>query len=102
VVNKNNNLANPGRPYGAVWFALLSVAWLQFSIAAHQFDHAAGTADAPCDVCVQLERTDDFVSDGPAVVLLLASSDSLFEKFASTEVAENAIAGFSPRAPPFI
>jgi len=102
VVNKNNNLAKSGRPYGAVWFALLSVAWLQFSIAAHQFDHTAGTADAPCDVCVQLERTDDFVSDGPAVPQSLARSDSLFEGLAGTDVAGKSIAGFNPRAPPFI
>lgn len=102
MANKNNNIAKRGRPYGAVWFALLSVAWLQFSIAAHQFDHAAGTADAPCDVCVQLERTDDFISDGPAVPHSLASSDSLYVELAGTEVAQNSITGFNPRAPPFI
>ena len=44
------------------WLALLSLALLQFSLASHQYDHAADHLAESCDVCVQLERLDDSAS----------------------------------------
>ena len=42
MLRKNNNLADRHHQRGAISFALLSVAWLQLTIAVHQFEHVAG------------------------------------------------------------
>jgi hypothetical protein len=47
----------------ASWLALLSLAWLQVSLASHQFDHVAAYPADTCHVCVQLDRIDDVVVD---------------------------------------
>lgn len=49
----------------ASWLALIPVAWLQLSLAGHQFDHVAPFSTDTCHVCVQLDRIDDVSADQP-------------------------------------
>ena len=60
---KNNNLAPAAQRRGAFWLALLSVAWMQVSFAAHQFDHSGDLLfDDSCHACSHLDRVDDLVA----------------------------------------
>ena len=68
-MRKNNKSANPGQRRLALWLALLPVAWLQLSLASHQFDHVAGDSADYCHVCVQLDRLDDAVAEQPAAAM---------------------------------
>ena len=60
--NRDNEYAKRRLKAGS-WLALLSLALLQFSLASHQFDHPAGDLAESCDICVQLERFDDVLTD---------------------------------------
>ena len=81
-------------------FALLSVAMLQLTIAAHQFEHSAAYVDDSCHVCIQLDRIDDAVSGDPAPVAApaVAHGGSLEPK--AGLVSRMLIRGFDSRAPP--
>ena len=41
---------------------LLSLAWMQFAFASHQFEHDTQSVAETCEVCVHLDRLDDSVS----------------------------------------
>ena len=78
MVNKNNNLATAKRRRGGIWFALLSVAWLQVSLAAHQFDHSADfLLEDSCHACSHLDRVDDLVADPSASDFAIPQADDL-------------------------
>ena len=42
---------------------LATMAWLQLSIAEHQFDHEFGETGQYCETCAQFDRLDDVVVD---------------------------------------
>ena len=56
---KNNNGFNLRLLRCAAWLPLLTVAWLQLTLASHHFDHVAEYFSDSCHVCVQLDRIDD-------------------------------------------
>lgn len=60
--NNNNSPFDERRLRRAAWLGLVSLAWLQLTLASHQFDHVAYLADT-CHVCVQLDRIDDAAVD---------------------------------------
>ena len=68
VTYKSNNIADTRRLRKASWLALVSLAWLQLTLASHQFDHVAEYFDDSCHVCVQLDRTDDAGVDHAAFI----------------------------------
>lgn len=84
----------------ASWFALLSLAWLQVSLASHQFDHVAVYSTDTCHVCVQLDRIDDVAADHPD------SLSDRFDRYAEPRQSTAAfvdpafVRHFESRAPP--
>lgn len=58
LTKKNNNMATPMLRLPNAWIALLPIAWLQLTVAVHQFDHVASYVEGPCHVCIQLDRID--------------------------------------------
>ncbi|MBT8077490.1 MAG: hypothetical protein KJO31_02895 [Gammaproteobacteria bacterium] len=46
--------------------ALFALAWIQVSVAAHQFEHIAGEASDVCGVCLQLEQADEQLHGEPS------------------------------------
>ena len=101
LTSKNNNLMNSDFRQPAAWIALLAIAWLQLSLAVHQFDHVAEYVEGSCGVCVQLDRVD-------AVLGHAADGQQLPEfglpDFDTPELSASrgAIHGFNSRAPPLI
>ena len=73
---KNNTLAVAQRWRGAFWLALLSIAWLQVSFAAHQFDHSADVVfEDTCHACSHLDRLNDALPTASAPPVLPRSAD---------------------------
>lgn len=101
MVNKNNTPVDRYERRGAVWLALLAVAWLQLAVAVHQFDHAAEYLGETCSVCVQLDRTNDATVDHSVPDTLRVASTSRARESASSSVAAPFVPGFRSRAPPF-
>ena len=95
-----NTFDDNGRRRGTVWFALLSVAWLQLSSAAHAQDHVVEQVGDSCQVCLQLDRADDAAADHASATAIapgLASRVVL----PAAEAAECAVVReFDARAPP--
>ena len=81
-------------------FALLSVAWLQLTIAVHQFEHVAGYVDESCHVCVQLDRVDDAVSGDTAPAPAPAMIHRGNVQPEAGRASRTIIRGFDSRAPP--
>ena len=100
VSHENNNLANPTQRRAALWFALLSVAWLQLAVAIHQFDHVAEYVDDSCQVCIQLDRADDAVANHASSTAIEASVDAPAWQAPAGIVVRALIRGFDARAPP--
>ena len=86
----------------ATWLALVSLAWLQLSLASHQFQHVAAYFADSCDVCVQLDRTDD----GPVGQSVLAAAQiGAAEPVGlspTTIIRQSVPRHFDSRAPPHI
>ena len=85
---------------GTVWFALLSVAWLQLSVAVHQFDHVADYVEETCKVCTQFDRIDDAVVDDAASTAITLFEDILAARAPTDFAGRTFIRGFDSRAPP--
>lgn len=100
MLRSNNNLSDPLKRRGSVWFALLSVAWLQLSVAVHQFDHVADYVDETCKVCTQFDRIDDAVVDHSAFAAITPLKDFLTAKAPTDIAGRTFIRGFDSRAPP--
>ena len=81
------------------WIALLPIAWLQLSIATHQFDHVADYIEDRCHVCVQLERVGAAV-DEAAVRAPLPTVDVPWSKAPAKPVNGEILRNFDSRAPP--
>ncbi|MDG2376085.1 MAG: hypothetical protein P8M18_07015 [Woeseiaceae bacterium] len=54
----------------ATWLSMLMLAWLQLTMASHQFDHVADYFSDSCHVCAQLDRVDEGVYDHAAQALV--------------------------------
>ena len=85
---------------GAIRFALLSVAWLQLTIAVHQFEHVAGYVDDSCHVCVQLDRIDDALTGGAVPVAASATAQGGNLQLPAGFVSHTLTRSFDSRAPP--
>ena len=99
LINKNNSLATSFLRRRVSWIALLPIAWLQFTIAVHQFDHVAGYVEDSCQVCVQLDRVDAAVDDA-AEQAPLVSIDALSATAPAATVNRDFFRIFDSRAPP--
>ena len=55
------------KPRRFALLALLAIAWMQLSVAVHQFDHSTHAGTEACTVCIQLDRLDDVTVQGEAV-----------------------------------
>ena len=53
------------RKIASVSLLLATLAWVQLSIAEHQFDHALNDTADYCDTCAKFDRLDDAVADEP-------------------------------------
>jgi hypothetical protein len=100
VAQQNNRTPGPNRLRKASWLALLSLAWLQLSLASHQFDHVVTYLADTCHVCVQLDRADDVAADQPMAVAVPFGAPVYAERL-TVNVADAAdVRQFDPRAPP--
>lgn len=66
---KSNILTSPRRLQRTTWLSLVALAWLQLTMANHQFDHVADYFSDSCHVCAQLDRVDEVVNDHAAETL---------------------------------
>lgn len=100
VPTKNNNRVHPRRLRKAAWLVLASLAWMPLAIAGHQFEHVDATFADTCEVCVQLDRSDDAVAeDRVSAAIPAAAGDRLPAPPADLEFQAFAC-GFDSRAPP--
>ena len=102
MLHKNNNLCENGPRRSAVWLALLSVAWLQLSSAAHELDHVAEQIGESCQVCLQLDRVDDVAADHSAAATLVPLFAAEILRPETEFSGQLFLLGFDPRAPPQI
>ncbi len=100
MINKGNNLSSFDLRRRAAWFAVLPIALLQLSIAAHQFDHVAEYVDEPCYVCVQIDRLDDVAADQSITTPVPLAIDRSASPASESAGSPAIIGGFDPRAPP--
>ena len=86
----------------ATWLALISLAWLQLSIASHPFQHVAAYFADSCDVCAQLDRADD----GPVGQSVPAAAQigavALVGRSPTTIIRQSVPRHFDSRAPPHL
>ena len=101
LTGKNNNLVYSRLRQTAAWTALLAIAWLQLSIAVHQFDHVADYVDDTCHVCIQLDRVDAVVGHAPDGLQVPDFSLPDFDA-PGLFARRAAFQGFKSRAPPRI
>ena len=101
LINKNNSLAISFLRRRVSWIALLPIAWLQLTIAVHQFDHVAGYVEDSCHVCVQLDRVDAAV-DHAAERAPLPSIDFHWSAVPAATVVRDVYRNFDSRAPPLL
>jgi hypothetical protein len=86
---------------GAFWLALLSMAWLQVSMAAHQFDHSIDfVLGDSCPVCSQLDRAGDLIVDMPASDVASPQFDAANSSQAVSVVHRATIRRYDSRGPP--
>ena len=99
---KSNNMADTRRLRKASWLALVSLAWLQLTLASHQFDHVAEYFDDSCHVCVQLDRVDDVAVDHAVPVAAIIDRATSQAFIGAGQVPADVQPGFRSRAPPRI
>ena len=81
--------------------ALLVLAFLQVSIASHQFEHVADDANKFCRICAQHERLDDDILDSEVGPALLLHADAVPPVELPAQVySDNTWAPYRSRAPP--
>lgn len=81
--------------------ALLVLAFLQVSIASHQFEHVADDAYKFCRVCAQHDRLDDDVLDSEiGAALLLHAGAAPHVELPAQVYSDNTYAPYRSRAPP--
>lgn len=97
---KNNTQDNNGPKQGSLWFAILCVAWLQLSSAAHELDHVAEQNGDSCEVCVKFDRTDDVATDHPSAAALAPGRASHALLPVAEEADRELNRNFDSRAPP--
>ncbi len=101
LTKKINNLAALTLRRRNWWLAVLPVAFLQLSLAVHQFDHIADYVEGACHVCVQLDRLDAAV-DNAAVVKAILSPSIARADSPTLPISRVAVRFFDSRAPPKI
>ena len=99
---KSNNMADTRRLRKASWLALVSLAWLQLTLASHQFDHVAEYFDDSCHVCVQLDRVDDVAVDHAVTVATIIDRATSAAFTDAGQIPADIQSGFRSRAPPRI
>ena len=102
MLYKNNNPFDQKTLRRASWLALLSLAWLQLTLASHQFNHVAAYFADSCHVCVQLDRIDDAVAEQPASVDGAPENADAPRQVARHLTARPVVRHFHSRAPPLI
>jgi hypothetical protein len=86
----------------ASWLSLLALAWLQLTLAGHQFDHVVSYLTDSCHICVQLDRIGDTVAELPAAAALAAQPPAQPAQTARPVAEPAFIRNFDSRAPPSI
>ena len=99
---KSNKTSGPKRLRSVSWLALLSLAWLQVSLASHQFDHVAEYSADTCHVCVQLDRLDDLAVDQPDSQLIAFGRYVERRHLPAAVVDPAFVRYFETRAPPVL
>jgi hypothetical protein len=84
------------------WLALVSLAWLQVTLASHQLQHVAVSFADTCDVCVQLDRTDDVAAGQPAPVATTSDAAAPEGHLPTAAVRPKTPRHFDSRAPPHL
>jgi hypothetical protein len=102
VAYKSNKTSGPKRLRRVSWLALLSLAWLQVSLASHQFDHVAEYSADTCHVCVQLDRLDDLAVDQPDSQLIAFGRYVERRHLPAAVVDAAFVRYFETRAPPVL
>jgi hypothetical protein len=87
---------------GAAWLALVSLAWLQLTLASHQFDHVAEYFADSCHVCFQLDRIDDAVVDVAVLPPPAPANDAKPEATLRTGFTAGFASAYRSRAPPLL
>ena len=100
MLKKANRLIDRKQLRRTCWLALLALAWLQVSLASHQFDHVAGDFADSCHVCVQFDRFDDTVAEPPAAATVLPVGLAEQQETLPELADHQSVAGFDARAPP--
>ena len=100
MAHKSNKTSGPKRLRRVSWLALLSLAWLQVSLASHQFDHVAEYSADTCHVCVQLDRIDDLAIDQPEGVSVPFGRYAEPRRSPAAVVDPVFVRHFQSRAPP--
>lgn len=83
-----------------VWLALVALAFLQLSIAGHQFDHSVTSVGDTCELCVQFDRLDDVVVEHAPLALLGHNDRAGGVDVSSGPVYASVIRRYASRAPP--
>ena len=97
---KSNILISPRRVHRATWLSLLTLAWLQLTMASHQYDHVADYFSDSCHVCAQLDRVNEVVHDHVSQALAFDMS-AVLPAFDSRGVTPQTLdRQFDARAPP--
>lgn len=78
---------------------LIALAWLQFSYASHQFEHAAGDVADSCAVCSHFERLEHSVAPDVGAAVS-PESRAVFLPRPLLSVDTHFESHYSPRAPP--
>ena len=100
MTTTRDKLADTRRLQQVTWLALVSLAWLQLTLASHQFDHVGTYFDDSCHLCVQLERVGDVAVDAPETATVTAARFAEPTPPLSSLVGRAAERGFDARAPP--
>ena len=98
--SKDYKLFSPFRLRKAAWLALVALAFLQLSIAGHQFDHSLSSVTDTCDLCVQLDRMDDGMAGHAASQFTYFGVPTQIPLVSTLTVDDVCVHGFNPRAPP--
>lgn len=98
---KSNILTIPRRLPRATWLSLVALAWLQLTMANHQFDHVADYFSHSCHVCAQMDRVDEVVNDHAAETLAFDVA-TIFPVIVPSITSQILDRQFDPRGPPHL
>ncbi len=100
MLTKNCNPASPECLRRATWLPLLAIAWLQLTLASHQFDHVADYFADTCRVCVHLDRVDNSIIDQLQALSVAPTPAQTPETPLRGILSQTPRAAFNSRAPP--